>query len=144
VGKLHEDQFILHNLLNECGKISCVPGILYYYVDHNSGITADEGKAGHLDLAEAYFARSKFAIENGYNGMAVTFARRAVRIIAENYNYIDTERVASLKQNFDNILPKLIKISNGENRLIFAVFHLNPRLLSKIRPEINNHGKREK
>lgn len=58
VGKLHEDEFVIHRILLQCERVACVSDALYNYVQHQSGITRSGYSLRRLDGAEALFDRA--------------------------------------------------------------------------------------
>lgn len=64
LGKKHEDEFLIHHILDQCEKIECVREGLYYYMQRPGSIMAEQFNIKNLDLGDAlidqyYFAKTK-------------------------------------------------------------------------------------
>lgn len=60
VGRLHEDEFILHRLIDQCEYIATVCGCYYNYVQRPGSITHREKPSAILDAAQALMNRSVY------------------------------------------------------------------------------------
>jgi glycosyltransferase involved in cell wall biosynthesis len=67
IGKLHEDEFIAHEIYNQCNNVACTDEPLYYYVQRTGSIMSQENNIHRLDSAEAYFQRALYLEEKGYD-----------------------------------------------------------------------------
>ncbi|MBB6500972.1 glycosyltransferase family 2 protein [Pedobacter cryoconitis] len=66
VGKIHEDEFVIHELLRAAGPIVHLDLPLYYYRMRKGSITADETNAdGFIDKTEAIYQRRNFFLSQG-------------------------------------------------------------------------------
>lgn len=59
VGKLHEDEFILHRILLQCSKIACIATPMYSYYQRKGSIMDRKKDVKKLDGAEALFLRAE-------------------------------------------------------------------------------------
>lgn len=59
-GKQHEDEFLIHHLMAQCNKISCIRDALYYYVQRNESIIS-QISIKNMDLGEALIDQYKFS-----------------------------------------------------------------------------------
>ena len=64
IGRLHEDEFILHRLIGSCNCISMRPEKLYFYYQHPSSIMNLPYTAGRLDVLDAYADRMDYYLKN--------------------------------------------------------------------------------
>ena len=60
VGKIHEDEFVIHRIIDNCDKISCITDRLYNYVNHIGSITNSGYSIKRLDILTSLFDRSLF------------------------------------------------------------------------------------
>lgn len=60
IGKLHEDEFIIHKLLYQCKKIVYSTCKLYYYMKHDEGITGNVNSKRIQDVWTALSERAFF------------------------------------------------------------------------------------
>ena len=64
-GKLHEDAFVMHRIVDLCSIVSVIGDYYYYYRQRNSSITKQEYSVKRLDCAEAFYQRYCFYREKG-------------------------------------------------------------------------------
>lgn len=65
-GKAREDEFSFHHIVRNCRCISCVPNVLYYYVQHTGSIMAEKTAKIELDVIEAYLERMSFFLKENH------------------------------------------------------------------------------
>jgi glycosyltransferase involved in cell wall biosynthesis len=74
VGRLHEDEFVLHRLFTACKFVSLLPEQLYFYLQRAESIVGRPYSARRLDILDAYEDRINFYIENkNYDLLKCTF-----------------------------------------------------------------------
>lgn len=66
VGKIHEDEFIIHRLIAQCKRISVLSDRLYYYVKRQGSITCRGNLLQRVDAMEAALIRSQWFIDKQY------------------------------------------------------------------------------
>lgn len=59
-GKINEDEFVLHRLVDQCVKIGGVSYVGYYYVQRPGSIMAQKKKIANFDLFEAWIERIRY------------------------------------------------------------------------------------
>ena len=59
-GKLHEDEFVIHEIMFSCNKVIYIQDNLYYYIHRDSSITNMQKNIRHFDGAEAAFKRAEY------------------------------------------------------------------------------------
>lgn len=64
VNKIHEDEFVIHEIIYKCKKIVSIDEKLYKYVQRNGSIMSTIPKVNTLDAVEAICARIQFFEEN--------------------------------------------------------------------------------
>lgn len=57
LGKINEDEYILHNIINQYTRIACMDYIGYNYVQRGNSIMANKRKKANFDLFEAWLKR---------------------------------------------------------------------------------------
>lgn len=65
-GKIHEDEFILHHIVEQCGGVAVVPVSQLYYVQSNTSITHRPSARSKLDIVEAFLDRNRYFLDKGY------------------------------------------------------------------------------
>ena len=92
VGKLHEDEYIIHHLLYLCERIVYSPCKLYYYMQHSDSITNNLNDKRVRNTLEAFEQRARFFEEKGMiqerNETLVIWKRE----IRKKYNQCKLER----------------------------------------------------
>ena len=107
VGKLHEDEYVIHHLIERCNKVVYTNLELYYYYNNQNGITK-KFNVKRLDAIEAFEDRKQFYknIKNAklYNNACLAY----LKVLGINYVYVKMY----LKDNF---LNKELKVKFREN-----------------------------
>lgn len=67
VGKLYEDSFVIHEVINKCDIISVTNKQLCNYLQNKNGITHRKVDIRNLDKFEFEYNRYKFFMQNGYD-----------------------------------------------------------------------------
>ena len=65
-GKLHEDEFTAHEIIDRAGRISALPKALYYYRQRSGSITNVFRDPRHWDGAEALLQRYDYLNRQGF------------------------------------------------------------------------------
>lgn len=60
IGKIHEDEYVIHQLLWMSSKTAYIEDKLYYYMKHGDSITANPNAKSILDAVDAFYERSNF------------------------------------------------------------------------------------
>lgn len=72
VGKIHEDEFVIHAILMKCDKVACVSEMLYYYVQRSDSIMGmSKTDSRKIDYTEALLLRAKGYLLNNEMGNLV-------------------------------------------------------------------------
>lgn len=64
IGKIHEDQFIIHKLYFVSNKISTFSSCLYHHINRSTNISTSSTAFKHFDDFDAVFERIEFCKEN--------------------------------------------------------------------------------
>ena len=90
VGRIHEDEFILHRLISQCSRISVVGDRLYYYVQRQGSIMGQGYSPKRLlDATEALFERSRHFASQGKFAYAFVNLGSALPVLWEAYEKLD-------------------------------------------------------
>lgn len=68
-GKYHEDEFVIHHIIQNCRLISCVKDPMYYYVQRDKSIMSQSFNLGRMDIADALIDRYYFAKGHKYRDL---------------------------------------------------------------------------
>lgn len=146
VGKINEDEFIIHHILLKCDNVACVSDMLYYYVQREGSIMNIKYSVKNLDLAEAFMRRSQHILNSGYKSMASYNAlMRGIIVLVKGYSRCRKddgakERYKELKKLYRKISQKNFCINMSiKNRIYLAVDYVCPyyaeRLKSKLKTQ---------
>lgn len=111
VGKIHEDEFVIHYLVAGCQKISCVSSRLYFYRQHSTSIMSNRYAAKQLDVVEAFVDRIHFFTKQKQSSHAAYCMMDLIAYLNWYHygvNKNDTEAVSRYKM-FDQKVRKLAK-----------------------------------
>ena len=66
-GKQHEDEYVIHHIIDQCDVIVSVKDDLYYYVQRDGSIMSKEFNLKNMDYGEALIDRYYFTKSKKYN-----------------------------------------------------------------------------
>ncbi len=88
VGRVHEDEALIHHILGECGRIVYTESKLYYYKKRQGSITSKIGEKNVRDAVWALQDRMEFAKANHYYELLCSTVR-IYRMYCENKMDLD-------------------------------------------------------
>lgn len=89
-GKLHEDEFIVHHLINMASSVATIEDILYYYVQRSGSIMNSRVTEKSLDIVEAMLDRYAFYQSIQRKDLAVTQLRATMWSIISRLDRMDS------------------------------------------------------
>ncbi len=115
-GKLHEDEFVIHHILECSEKIICIEDKLYHYVQRGQSITHDTFNIKRMDVVEAFVDRADFFLNKQNPGGACRMLKR-IRIslidgylaLKKNGNAEDKKRIRELHQGYRKVYRRIPK-----------------------------------
>lgn len=149
-GKIHEDEFFIHRVLDKCNKVQIIPDKLYYYVQRQNSITHDEYKVSHLDAIEAYLDRADFFVsERKYENVTVMLERARTKLLdgyialMGNNTKEKKNRIRALHEEYRSIYRKNSShITSGSNK--FLLWLLDKSLVAAVYTSGNYRNTRRK
>ena len=132
-GKLHEDEFAIHYILNNCKKVVFVNQELYYYVQRQGSIM-DSYDLRRLDCIEAYHDRAIFFKNKLFYEKTV---RSLLNLITINYYYVQkyyperSDILQSLDNTFKNFYFKS-KEFTIKDRIKYFIFLNSKHFFCKL------------
>lgn len=134
VGKLHEDEFIIHHILNNCEKIAFLDRGLYFYLQRVNSIMNSSFNIHKLDRLEALVDRYEMLKDT-------KFSNKMIERILEDciYNYKNLYKMN--KNDYSNLskIRKLFKyyykkniFRMNKNNLRYLLFRYCPLLYITI------------
>ena len=137
-GKIHEDEFIFHQIFMECEKVACVSRALYLYVQRGNSIMNSSYKPSRLDAAEARLRRVDALIDAGYSAESIYFAVREgffsvkqVYVLGKENDKEYRTRIKEIKRIYRQLgLIRLIKNVDGfKHRMVVIAMYIAPFIL---------------
>lgn len=119
VGKLHEDEFIIHHLIAKCNRISCSNEKMYYYVQRANSIMSNSFSIKRMDIIESRIQRSLFFQKRKKQFLAektLTVCIGHFLLASENLdmkNEVNKRRYIELKHDFIQAYKITKKTSNS-------------------------------
>lgn len=100
VGRVHEDEYIAHEVYWKCEKVSLVEHPLYFYLQRAGSITQNETLKQKMDYAEALFQRIEFAREHDLQVLAEKSMLTILHKLAvwNDQNYAGAEETKRIRQ----------------------------------------------
>lgn len=131
-GRIHEDEFIAHELFLKCKKVVYLKEPWYCYVQRPGSIMKETFSLRRLDGAEACLERVRFALDRDLKELAPYACRQALDLVSEGYRHLDRkdpevrERLACLRRRVLEFYPEVRPLERtGKGRLIFLLFALH-------------------
>lgn len=76
-GKIHEDEFVIHHLIEKCNRVAVIGDNYYHYTIRSSSITGDKLSEKHFNVVEAFLDRYFFFMKKGEKNIAYQALRMA-------------------------------------------------------------------
>lgn len=116
IGKIHEDEMILHKIISNCNKISSVQNKLYNYIQRSTSIMNEVYNVKRLDLIEAFLNRTNYFIELNNIKMAEHFLSKSISVLAVAYKNLQVKnchenekRLKEIEKLFRQVYKKMDK-----------------------------------
>lgn len=133
-GKQHEDEFIIHRLLDRADKIVFSNQELYFYLQRSSSIMGQGFSNTNLDKIEAFRERKEYFREKGYQALYEKAASGYIAIILYDYallkrfNPEKKEQLRELKKNFSQEYKRSYHNLSKKLRIGCILFRIHPNL----------------
>ncbi len=140
VGKLHEDQFVAHELLWKCERVSILKEQLYYYLQRSSSIMGQGFSVRTMDEVEGWFTRVQFALQHELYDLAVSAYNGGIDRLKQGYLRLDmrdpavAERVHALHMQAMQLFPRMMQIpGHSKDKCKFLLFRISPKLYAWVK-----------
>ena len=126
LGKIHEDEFVIHELLSRCSLVSVIPGRLYNYVQTQNSIMNSCFSVKRLDAVEAFCERFRFYQKLGYNTCLTAVLKRLgtayvdCKMRFRPKSRSERRRWAEIKDMVHTIAQENIHLADRKTKLAFA------------------------
>lgn len=139
IGRIHEDEFVIHEILFKCRKVSCISKMLYNYVQRENSIVNQSYNIKRLDYIDAMLNRLDFFLDHDISKTIINKTIKNCR--GEYYKSYQAglnkekssrKRYVELNKHYRKAFRKLIRYNYGIKENIFLVgLYVNPYLLWK-------------
>lgn len=134
VGKLHEDEFILHKLVSKCERISFLSEKMYFYLQREQSIMNSKYTVERMDLAEALIHRSLYFRQRGWQELAEWSLTGSIGSVMKGYNMPEhseeawKQRIKELHKKFRAAYVQVAssKTASLRFRVNAFLFYLSP------------------
>lgn len=116
-GKLHEDEYIIHEVIEKSEKISLINNKMYYYVQRNGSIMNNITDKNRLDGAEALIKRTEFLTKINKKKQAAFCFEGAVNKMLIDVKTEDKKREKDIISNMKLIYSNYSYLLNRRNDL---------------------------
>lgn len=136
VGRIYEDEFIIHKVLNAANKVVHIGKALYYYRQTNNSITRDKFNMRKMDYILALEQRALFFEEIGEQRLLEYTWLRYENILVNIFYCIWKTRIS--EKSIQNSIRKKYKVhyraiknsvyANKREKVKFRIFRYMPKL----------------
>ncbi|WP_019242603.1 MULTISPECIES: glycosyltransferase family 2 protein [Bacillus] len=140
VGKIHEDEFIIHRLLEKVTSVVYTSLPLYNYMQRDSSITRKKFNIKRLDVFEALEDRMDFFLEKGYKDLYFNAIESYLNTLITYYYYakkdLNNELHILLRKQFNSLYASVVRNKNikltNKTRIKCKLFYISPLLYRMI------------
>lgn len=100
IGRIHEDEFIIHELFYECSRVAYLPIPFYFYRDRGGSILNSLSEKKVTDAIDALSQRVSFTIEKKWDEVRPTACLRLFEYVVTNYEPIYSNFYPEIRRSF--------------------------------------------
>lgn len=148
-GKLHEDEFVFHEIMYQCDRVATLSDKLYHYVQHQGSIMHAKYNIRYLDRTDAWIQRLQSFIEHDEQPrIVIPLVQMIIDDLlltaqldwrnTENRDAVESrvERLSALTEDFYGMIPLkmrqcLIWMHNYP-QLAIKILYLRQRVMGKL------------
>ena len=112
-GKVHEDEFVIHKVLDKCERISIIPNKLLYYVQRSGSIMNNISDKNRVHITMAFVERTNFYLEHGMEKQASKMFLNTIDRYIYKIDVSNAEKNNELKQEIKKLYNKINKKNIG-------------------------------
>ena len=141
-GKIHEDEYIIHKIVQQCNCICFINKKLYYYFQNSSGIMSQRSSETYLYAIESLAIRTQYFASQKKEYTIYAF-KSFFGFFRWNYFSFGKQLkkdLMSLYRDTYNTAKWCIKNDTLNNRLIYKAFYINDnvfRVVNKVFSVVN-------
>lgn len=140
VGKIHEDEMIVHEILYKAKKLVFDKSKLYYYLQRDNSIMSKKDNIQRLDIVEAMKNRADFFYNNNLRQLQYKAEYEYLKIFFKLYfKYINSGckwnmRIKELKKAYNSMVFRLLKNPNYniKEKVMLILFYISPDMYIKF------------
>jgi len=134
VGRINEDEFVVHHIFNECKIIVTINDILYYYVQRTNSIMNEDFSIKRVDGVYALLDRYYFYKCNGLDDFSFPILQQAYGIMVKCINNLSISDNKKIILNARNNLIKELRLNLRTAKLLVLFWKKYLReILAKIK-----------
>jgi glycosyltransferase involved in cell wall biosynthesis len=118
IGRIHEDEFIIHRLVGGCGKVAFADVCGYLYMQRDDSIVHSRTASTYCDATEAFLERADYFAKRGWwslsFGALVQARGEAVAAQSLGLEQRDRERCAEVRKRLGCLLGKVSPKVSGQ------------------------------
>lgn len=143
IGKIHEDEGTLKDILSVCNYIACTKYIGYNYRIRKNSIVRESFTIKNLDKSEFLAERLQYFIDKGYKEYYMYTFGEGARILVKAYTVLDYKGDKGIREKIDNqyklykgLTKKLRKQKNSisvKDKLQLRFFEISLKMYKRIR-----------
>lgn len=124
-GKLHEDEFVIHKILDKCERVSIIPNKLLYYVQRSGSIMNNISDKNRIHITLAFVERTNFYLEHGMENEASKMFLNTIDRYIYKIGLSDKVENSELKHEIKKLYKKINKKNIGlkSNIKVFLVIY---------------------
>lgn len=142
VGKIHEDDFMINDLLKRVKEIAYLPTKLYHYRENPYGITGNKNESDvrHLDAIEAYLERLDY-LASVNKKQLVDETLKIVLYKLMNFYLFDGEISSSAKSKYIAVYKKYKNLLSLGDKMKYGLFIVSPKAFFTLFDIFNEQGR---
>ena len=143
IGKIHEDEGALKDILSVCNYIACTKYIGYNYRIRKNSIVRESFTIKNLDKSEFLAERLQYFIDKGYKEYYMYTFGEGARILVKAYTVLDYKGDKGIREKIDNqymiykgLAKELRKQKNSisvKDKLQLSFFEISLKMYKRIR-----------
>jgi len=126
VGRLHEDEFVIHRILRQCSKIAIINCQLYHYRNREGSIISELNEKRIEDALAALKDRIEYAVEERWEEVLVPVIERYCDYCIEYYCIVRNDMGIENRDSIMNTLRETEKKTVEE----YKIYNLNEKYIS--------------
>lgn len=133
VGRIYEDEFLIHKILHKCNVVSFIPSKLYYYVQRKNSTVNSPYSIRKLDRVYALKERVEFFKEIDNKDLLHKALKCYIEVFLWNYSVMVSQFsdekivIKNLKRTLKGTLPIIVKnpFISRKQKIFLFLFYLN-------------------